>query len=228
MPKPLLSIVIQTKNEECYLPSLLDSIKKQNFRGEYELIVADAGSTDSTRKIAKTFGCRVINGGKKHAEGINEGAKAAKSEIILFLDADTVLPQNFLMSNYSEFIKKQLDLATCCASPMSKHPIDLLVQELANLSVITKIKLYIFGFCFMITKKKFFELGGFDESVAWFDDLAFSNKLPPKIKFAKLPVRVKVSVRRREKIGMKNFIITLLLLTVHRLLKKNYRGHYNS
>ena len=46
----MISIVIPTLNEEKYLPKLLVSIKKQHYK-DYEIIVADAGSKDNTRKI---------------------------------------------------------------------------------------------------------------------------------------------------------------------------------
>src|SRR3990167_7948138 len=104
----MLSIIIQAKNEEGYLPSLLNSIKKQDFQEKYEVILADANSTDKTRQIAKSFGCKIIGVGN-HANGVNKGATAAKSDVILFLDADTVLTRNFLSTNYSEFVKRKLD-----------------------------------------------------------------------------------------------------------------------
>ena len=45
----IFSIIIPTYNEEEYLPILLDSIKEQDF-SDYEVIVADANSTDKTRE----------------------------------------------------------------------------------------------------------------------------------------------------------------------------------
>ena len=52
----IISIIIPTYNEEEYLPVLLDSIKKQSYT-DYEIIVADANSTDRTREIAEEYGC---------------------------------------------------------------------------------------------------------------------------------------------------------------------------
>ena len=53
----ILSIIIPTYNEEEYLPVLLDSIKEQNFE-DYEVIIADANSTDKTRYVLKVLGKR--------------------------------------------------------------------------------------------------------------------------------------------------------------------------
>ena len=85
----ILSIIIPTYNEEEYLPVLLESIKKQSFK-DYEIIVADANSTDRTREIAESYGCIVVDGGLP-AAGRNNGAKVATGEYLLFLDSDLEL-----------------------------------------------------------------------------------------------------------------------------------------
>jgi len=75
----MLSIIIPTLNEENYLPFLLESIKNQDFK-DYEIIVADAGSHDKTREIAKNFGCKVVSGGLP-AKGRNEGTKFSRGNL---------------------------------------------------------------------------------------------------------------------------------------------------
>jgi glycosyltransferase involved in cell wall biosynthesis len=57
-----LSIIIPAKNEEKLLPTLLESIREQSFT-DYEIILADANSTDDTRKLAASYGVRVVQGG---------------------------------------------------------------------------------------------------------------------------------------------------------------------
>ena len=89
----MLSIIIPTLNEEKYLPPLLDSIKKQDYK-DYEVIVADAGSKDKTVEIAKKYGCKVVKGGLLPA-GRNRGAEASKGDLLLFLDSDIILPPHF-------------------------------------------------------------------------------------------------------------------------------------
>ena len=79
----IFSIIIPTYNEEEYLPVLLESIKKQDF-DDYEVIVADANSTDRTREIAEEYGCIVVDGGLPGV-GRNNGARVAKGEYLLFL-----------------------------------------------------------------------------------------------------------------------------------------------
>ena len=90
----MISIIIPAYNEEKYLPKLLECIKKQTYKG-YEIIVADAGSKDRTGQIAKKYGCKVVKGGMP-AVGRNNGAKVAKGNILLFLDADVQINRDFI------------------------------------------------------------------------------------------------------------------------------------
>ncbi len=108
----MLSIIIPTLNEEKYLPRLLESIKKQDF-SDYEIIVSDAGSDDNTIRVAEKYNCQtVIDKENRHPSfQRNNGAKIAKGDIFLFLDADTVLPDNFLTLVVDEFKRRNLVVA---------------------------------------------------------------------------------------------------------------------
>jgi glycosyltransferase involved in cell wall biosynthesis len=106
---PAVSIVIPTLNEEYRLPRLLRSLKKQSFTN-YELIVADANSTDKTRALAKNAGARVVQGGLP-GKGRNAGARVAKAPVLFFLDADVVLPKDWLEKTYIEFTERNLSVA---------------------------------------------------------------------------------------------------------------------
>ncbi|MDI3496151.1 MAG: hypothetical protein PWQ35_172 [Patescibacteria group bacterium] len=105
----MLSIIIPTLNEEKYLPRLLESIRRQSF-SDYEIIVSDAGSTDKTEFVAKEAGVIFILSNKiKHPSyQRNAGARVAKGDILLFLDADSQLPENFLIKAMGEFKKRNL------------------------------------------------------------------------------------------------------------------------
>lgn len=113
----MLSIIIPTFNEEKNLPSLIDSLKNQDFEGDFEVIVADNNSNDKTLEIAKEFGCKVVEGGYP-SKARNNGAKVAKSNTLLFIDADIVLPKDFISNTLSEFKDKNLDLAGFFLSPI--------------------------------------------------------------------------------------------------------------
>lgn len=57
----MISVVIPALNEEKLIPDCLRSLGNQDYKGEYEIIVADNGSTDNTANIAQNFGARVIS-----------------------------------------------------------------------------------------------------------------------------------------------------------------------
>jgi glycosyltransferase involved in cell wall biosynthesis len=59
----MLSVVIPTFNEERYLPRRPSALRQQTYP-DYEIDFADAGSTDSTCRVARGFGCRVVEEGR--------------------------------------------------------------------------------------------------------------------------------------------------------------------
>ena len=223
----MISIIIPTLNEENYLPKLLQSIKQQVFKEKYEVIVADGKSRDSTRSIAKKFGCRIVKGGKQSV-GINNAAKAAKGHFLLILDADAIMPTEFLMQNLNDFRKRKLDAASCYIDSIGGNAVDKIMHATANIYyfLFKGIKPYVPSFCFFIKKKFFLEIGGFDENVPWLIDLAFSNSLPKKTKYGMLPVRINLSLRMAERLGRFGQARLMFLAAFLRTIGKNYYGEY--
>lgn len=89
--KPLVSIIIPTKNEEGYIGKTLSHLRHSLPRGQYEIIVADDVSTDRTAEIAREYADTVlVRLGELHSipRGKNAGAKLAHADYIAFLDAD--------------------------------------------------------------------------------------------------------------------------------------------
>ncbi len=86
---PYLSIIIPVLNEETLLGETLRSIDRNP---ETEVLVADGGSTDATRRIAESAGARVLPAKPGRAVQMNAGAAASRGEVLLFLHADTRLP----------------------------------------------------------------------------------------------------------------------------------------
>jgi glycosyltransferase involved in cell wall biosynthesis/peptidoglycan/xylan/chitin deacetylase (PgdA/CDA1 family) len=94
----MISIVIPALNEERFLPGCLESIRNQDYQGDYEIVLVDNGSTDRTASIARDFGARVIP--YTQSRGVfyarQAGADAASGDIIVQADADTVYPKEWL------------------------------------------------------------------------------------------------------------------------------------
>ena len=114
----MLSIIIPTLNEEKNLSLLLSSLKEE--KGDWEIIIADAGSTDKTLKVAEDFGCIITEGGLP-AEGRNKGALKARGDIFLFLDADLKLSPRFAKNSLEEFKARNLAVASFALLPIKNN-----------------------------------------------------------------------------------------------------------
>ncbi len=220
-----ISIVVPTLNEERLLPRLLDSIQRQRF-SDYEVIIADAGSSDRTRAVAQSFGALVVEGGLP-ARGRNAGADAAAGEYIFFFDADVELPDGFLEQAVGELDERYLDLATCEIRPRSNYLIDVLVHRFINISIRATLRVdpKAMGFCIFITRRLFFRAGGFDETVRVGEDAEFvkrAAKISPLHWLSS--VHINVSVRRFEKEGRLAHIKKGIKLNLHRAFKGEVRS----
>jgi glycosyltransferase involved in cell wall biosynthesis len=91
----MVSVIIPAYNEERALPATLRHLLLQP--GDFEVFVVDGGSTDRTCEIAASDSrVRVLRASKGRASQMNAGAVQARGEWLLFLHADTLLPDGSL------------------------------------------------------------------------------------------------------------------------------------
>ena len=94
-----LSIIIPTLNEAAYLPVTIEQIRQNAGLGKpYEIIVVDSGSTDETCNIALKLGVKLVKSKSifsGRAYVLNEAVEFASGDVLLFLDADTLVPQGY-------------------------------------------------------------------------------------------------------------------------------------
>jgi len=201
--KTLISVVIPAFNEEKFLPSCLESLKNQDFKG-FEIIVVDNNSTDKTAEMAKKFGAILV---REKRQGVafarQRGFLEARGEIITTTDADTILPKNWLSKIFEEFEKDENLVAFGGSATLYSGPI------LARLA--SNFLLYLFllldkffsggwnlmGCNFTVRKDAFLKIGGFNLNLKLNEDIEISQRL---IKVGKVILdpnfKVKTSGRR--------------------------------
>jgi glycosyltransferase involved in cell wall biosynthesis len=197
----MLSIIIPALNEENYLPFLLESIKKQSFK-DYEIIIADAGSKDKTLDIARQYGCRIAPGGLP-AKGRNEGAKIAKGDPLLFLDADIILPDCFLKNVAEKFKLEGIKTASFFLSPWKKSFFhQFLFYFFYNVPILIFQKVFPHvAMAILVDKETFYKIDGFNENVKFAEDHDLAVRAAKVGKLAFIPEKVFVFTRRFEADG---------------------------
>lgn len=212
----MLSIIIPTLNEEKYLPLLLDSIKKQDFP-DYEIIVADAGSKDKTLEIAKNQGAKLIKGGLP-SYSRNQGAKIAKAELLLFLDADVLLPESFLEKSLKEFKERKLKIAGFFLLPSGKNKIaTFLFNFFYNSPILLLEKILPHAAQGILIKKELFEkINGFDEKIKLAEDHDLARRAK---KFGRYSIikssKIFISERRFKRDGWLSTYFKYFLCELH-------------
>lgn len=90
MTKPVVSIVVPTRNSSKFLENCLRSIKDQTYE-HIELIVVDNYSTDNTKTIAEGYTRKVFSKGPERTAQRNYAAIKATGKYLLFIDSDMEL-----------------------------------------------------------------------------------------------------------------------------------------
>jgi rSAM/selenodomain-associated transferase 2 len=191
-----LSVVIPTLNEAGLIQFTLQKVRAA---GANEVIVVDGGSQDPTCESARPLADKVIKTPRGRALQMNEGAKAANGDVLLFLHADTALPPDASAEIEEALADRQV--------VGGRFDIELdrpgwlfgLVASLGNArSRLTKIAT---GDQAIFVRREVFErIGGFSE-IPLMEDVEFSRRLKQAGRVACLRHRVVTSSRRWEQRG---------------------------
>ena len=218
----MISVIIPAYNAEELIALCLTSLLNQTYQSidisEYEIIVVDDGSTDSTAEVVRDFeNVRLIQQDNQGpAAARNEGAKHARGDIILFTDSDCVPEKNWIeemlrpFKNDPEIVgvkgaykTKQKELAARFVQVEYEDKYDLLKKH----RYIDFIDTYSAGF----KKKVFWEFNGYDTSfpVACAEDVELSFRMfakglkmvfnPKVIVYHKHPTSFKEYFRKKYK-----------------------------
>jgi glycosyltransferase involved in cell wall biosynthesis len=217
----MLSIVVPTLNEKKYLPRLLDCLRLQNFT-DLEIIIADANSSDGTRMVAVQHGCRIVPGGRP-AQGRNAGARWARGDYLLFLDADVTVDPGFLQDLLDRMRRHRLEVASGFISPESNHLIDKAMVLVSNLYhfAMQRISPHASGFYIIVRKSLHDRIHGFNEELFLTEDHDYVVRASHYGKFRYLWYpRVTFSVRRFNKEGRALLVWKFFVLEIYRIFKE--------
>lgn len=183
--KPIVSVVIPAYNEATYIDRLLDALVKQNF-GSFEVIVSDADSGDGTDEVVNSFKSKldikmVVSPPKGPGASRNKGAKLARGEWLLFLDADDEVDDpNFLATLVEVARKMGWKTATSrirlrggrwherMGSAINYRYIKLLSHTKHPVAP---------GWCILTGRKLFEENGGFNEKIQFGEDYDYVSRV---------------------------------------------------
>jgi glycosyltransferase involved in cell wall biosynthesis len=214
----LFTVVIPSYNEERYIYNTLWYLSRQELYTKVRVIICDANSTDKTLEhISKAdndfenLEIEIRTGGSV-AYGRNKGAELVRTPFILFLDADSVLLDT---DTISETLNNafDFDIIGCKQKSTVKSIKSWLTWEVFEIIRNIKSETFCTGCYFFISKKKFDELGGFDETLQNSEDFWLSKQIP-KSRFKILDKYIGQDDRRFKKMGnlsfLKNIILTYL------------------
>jgi glycosyltransferase involved in cell wall biosynthesis len=117
-----VSVVVTTRNEEKYLPVLLDSLRTQGCDLDAEIIVVDDGSTDRSIALAERAGARVLPSRERgDVPGMrNQGLAEARGSAVLFADADVAFSPDYLAAMATPIVRGEVDVTLC----MRQRPLE--------------------------------------------------------------------------------------------------------
>jgi glycosyltransferase involved in cell wall biosynthesis len=205
-----LSVILPAFNEEKYLPRTLEGITAclAGFDRASEIIVVDNQSSDKTAAIAAGFGARVVSEAVRNIGAVrNAGARASSGDVLIFIDADTLVPQGFF-----ERVAAAMTDEKCLGGAFSVE-----YGEIRR----GLVKFYILGWKFweqvlnakqgaaqFCRKSVFDELNGYEETIFVGEDVEFYWRLAKHAKehggyvvFVE-DLKVRTSARRFNEMGL--------------------------
>ncbi len=216
-----LSVVIPTYNEELYLPELLAQLS--NSHQVHEIIVVDADSKDNTKKIAQSFGALVLNSVlKRRSAQMDLGARVATGNIILFLHADSILPDTFF-KDIEDTFRNGAD-AACFR--LKFYPSNAFLGFF-EIFVGAPFLICRGGDQGLVVKQTVYRLiNGFDNDLVLMEDIDIIRRICRKHTFKIMQSRLKTSSRAYQKYGNLRLQYAYLLTHIRYWLGMDSNSNY--
>jgi glycosyltransferase involved in cell wall biosynthesis len=192
-----LSFIVPAHNEEALLAGTLESVKTaaDSSGRSYEIVVVDDASTDGTAEIARAHDCRLVQVNLRQIAAVrNAGARQAAGQILVFVDADTILPPKTLAAAIdaikSGAVGGGAKLAFHGRTPTWVHIILPFINFACRRARLAP------G-CFLFARKDAFEaISGFDERYFAAEEWVLSQALKSQGRFVMLREPSVTSARR--------------------------------
>lgn len=210
-----LSLIVPAQNEEALLGRALDSIQSAADAAgrRYEIIVVDDASTDRTAEIAREHGCRVVQVELRQIGAVrNAGAAQAAGETVVFLDADTILPQATLAAALQTLKRGAVGGG---ASLAFDGPTALWAEAIVPIGNVLCCWTRLAPGCFLFVRRSVFaEIGGFDPRYFAAEEWVLSRALARRGEFVVLREKSITSRRKGTSRELGRMIVLLSRLLV--------------
>jgi rSAM/selenodomain-associated transferase 2 len=210
---PGISVIIPTLNEESTIRDCLNQFR--NRTGAVEIIVSDGGSEDGTEAVVGGYeGVRFIRSpARGRAIQMNEGARASSGERLLFLHADTLLPEGWL-----DYVRASMDRGAAGGrfrfGISDPQPIYRWIEAGTNFR--SRILGITYGDQAIYCRRDLFERIGGYPAIPIFEDSELANRLRKAGPFDWIDAPVRTSARRWERRGpMRTLLLTWTLRTLY-------------
>ena len=178
-----ISVIIPAYNEERYLADTLASLQAaERFLRvrsvvPVEVLVVDNGSTDRTTEVAWAHGVLVVEERQRNIARVrNAGAEAAGHDLLVFLDADTLVPEELLFR-----VARAMADTTCVGGAVDnlyRYDGGLVMRAyLSSWRVVGRLARFGMGACQFSRRDAFEALGGYDETLHVAEDIDFVWRL---------------------------------------------------
>lgn len=177
--KTFISVVIPARNEEKYLADCLAGMKRQDYGSQnYEILVVDNNSTDTTAEIAQSVpGVKYLHIADGPVGAVrNRGVREAKGDFIAFIDADCIAPSSWL-SKGSELLCQNENHAFSARYVSDENALWIEKLWLLGYAVPQFSSTDFLGGCIFVRKEDFLKVGGFDETITSGEDTKLAVSL---------------------------------------------------
>lgn len=180
----MISIVLPAYNEERFIARCLQSLTKQDYDGAYEIIVVDNGSTDATATIASDYDVRLIHCQQRGVVPARQaGAYAARGDVVVQVDADTVYPADWLSRIARDFQSHPRAVAVAGRYVYTDPPrwafLEYALRIITNFisMFLTRKLIFVSGANFAFRRDAFLRIGGYKADTLSPDQLGIANRL---------------------------------------------------